>query len=164
MNTSNANGSSNDISSNNWVEFEKEETLKFCFYFNVTYENLTKREGKNIMEFKFRPILNPDLTFSIEKRFSDFLTFQHNFKDSTKAKTPSLPKKIMLMDESQLEKRGRHLEKWLMVVTNERMFHNKMLFDFIGFPRDLRQSLLKHRPVHSMKSDFDFDIGVESFE
>lgn len=45
-----------------------------------------------------------------------------------------------------------------MVIANERMFHCDLFFDFIGFPKNLRQNCLEHNPLSIMYSDNDFDI------
>jgi len=71
---------------------------------------------------------------------------------------------LILKDDAELEKRARDLEEWLLVVSNERIFHTPYFFEFIGCPKELRSQTLSYNPLVSIDKDYDFDINVEAYE
>ena len=147
-----------------WSSYKRENTLKYCFYFNVTLEGYSNKDGVDIFTFTLKSILNPEIFFSIDKRYSEFTQFVNEVKSQQKARPPALPGKLIIKDESHLERRARDLEEWLLIVSNERIFHTSYFFEFVGFPKELRNQCMSHNPLASMDKDYDFDINVEAYE
>lgn len=153
-----------ESSAKKYINYQKEDTYRFCFYFTIWLEELKKEDGKDIYAFTIKPILAPDLEYSIDKRFSDFIRLVDTLKKQVVVRAPSLPNKMIIKDETQLDKRGKELVEWLFIVSNERMFHCESFFEFIGLPKDLRKRLLEFNPLKTIYSEYDFDIGVSGFE
>ena len=77
----------------------------------------------------------------------------------------NLPGKTMLINTHQnLEERGRRLNEWLLLVSNEKMFHNQQFFNFIGLPKKQINKYLTINPIRHLYKTFDFDLRIKGFE
>lgn len=71
---------------------------------------------------------------------------------------------MIIKEKDQIEKRGRGLKEFLSIVVNEKMFHSKTLFEFIGLPEKYLHDYLKLNTLHSFTTDYDFDVDIPSYE
>jgi PX domain len=109
--------------------------------------------------------VDPDLVYSIDKRYSDFDKFFLDFKKATKVRCPPLPSKTMILNtHNNLEERGLRLVEWLLLVSNEKMFHNSTFFDFIGLPKSSYNKYLTINPIAHLYNTMDFDLRIKSTE
>lgn len=105
------------------------------------------------------------MVYYLDKRYSDFDKFFSTFKKSTKARCPNLPGKAILINTHQnLEDRGKRLKEWLLLVSNEKMFHNELFFNFIELPKKQINKYLTVHPIRHLYNTFDFDLRIKGFE
>lgn len=101
------------------------------------------------------------INYTIDKRYSDFVTFTEMMKPLSKARPPPLPQKLMVVkDIKKIEQRGALLCQWLQIVVNEKMFHNKLLYDFIGLPKNFHSDHLTAKPLGFLERDVDVTISI----
>ena len=153
-----------------WINFQLEDTINYCQYFIISLEKFAQAVGDKgktyfLFTFKVRSPIDPDMVYLIDKRYSDFDKFYEKFKKETKARCPPLPGKTLLINTHQnLEHRGLSLTEWLLLVSNEKMFHNNTFFEFIGLPKSSFNRYLTINPIAYLYKTMDFDIRIKSTE
>lgn len=128
-------GSGSKIQGAKWSDFRKEDLDKYCFFFRIHLlsTEFNKESNHQIYSFQIEAMFNQSINFSIDKRYSDFVTLAEQLKSITKARPPALPQKIMVMkDDKHIDGRGSSLCGWIQQVANEKMFHSKVLLEFLG--------------------------------
>jgi len=154
-----------------WREFTKDLTINFCLYFHIYVENFAKSANNNFVLFTFRvqSLINPELNYTIDKRYSDFKSIFPKIKKSTKTKIPSLPKKTLIAPKSSkkqelLTKRANSLSEWLLVLTNEKFYQSQILFEFLKIPKNLINTHLSHTPLSSVYNKYSFEVRITETE
>jgi len=147
-----------------WKDFRKESTQKYSIYFQVYCEEVLKvNEDDKFYSFIFRiqSVLNSELNFSVVKRYSEFAILAGQLKKKLKIRPPPIPQKNFLaISEENLEKRRTGLTEWLMLVLNEKMFHSKLLFNFVHLGSESQNSHMAYTPISNLYENFDFDLRV----
>ena len=109
-------------------------------------------------------MINPEISYSFLKRYSDFPALEQKLRKDVKARPPALPPKQFIVPAAQkeenLKKRAEGLVKWLMVVTNEKMFHCEELFEFIKLPEDQIGAHLAYHPLERLSRNYSFTLQI----
>ena len=147
-----------------WREFHKDDTAKYCCYFRVILKNIIREPDFYLFSFQFKSVIHQDLSFRVDKRYSEFTSFVNKLKKKSRARPPSLPQKMLIHEKDMIEKRGRDLSNWLSIVVNERMFHCKDLFQFIGLPEKWTRDYLIIHPLSFLYSENEVNLAITGFE
>lgn len=151
-------------------EFDKSPTVEYSGYFMVTLKGHHEKEDRpdestkthNYYTFEIRPVSDPDSTYQIEKRYSEFYDLVMKLKTQVKARPSALPPKLLIKDKQNLQKRGEVLEDWLGQVLNQRLFFCAELFDFIQLENRLTTVYLNQDIVAALLSCISFKLSVVS--
>ena len=153
------------------IEFDKKPIIDFCGFFIIgllgsPIEKEEKIEGKTSTYYYFsiKPVADPDLAFTIEKRYSEFFDLVMRMKVQVKARPPPLPPKLMLKDKNSLMKRGEQLEDWIAYTLNQRMFFCPELFDFIGMGARQAAKYMESDMISLLLSNVQFKFTVENYK
>lgn len=151
-------------SGNFWIEFHKDDTSKYCPYFSIKLADICKNGDHYLFTFEFQSRIHEELSFKCDKRYSDFKRFLDDLKSVSRARPPSLPQRLIIKEKDQIEKRGRGLKEWISIVVNEKMFHSKSLFTFIGLPEKWIHDYLTICPLRVLYHDYDITVDIPSYD
>lgn len=168
-----------------WSDYSLLSTEDYCQYFKVTFKReIIRREEHDYYEFTIQSLVEQDVVFNVSQRYSSFVQLAQDIKQSTKVRAPPLPPKLFTKDKNLLVKRGETLEEWLRLVTNERLYFCRELFEFINADSDsfikystlnqledimernlVKINIVKHQMVtDEIESFVIFEIAVEIME
>jgi len=147
-----------------WKEFHKEDTSKYCLYFKVALKNILREPDYYLFSFEFKSLIHQDLVFRVDKRYSEFTSFVALLKKKCRARPPTLPQKMLIHEKDMIEKRGRNLKNWLSVIVNERMFHCKDLFEFMGLPEKWTGDYLLIHPLNFLYNENEVNLAITGYE
>lgn len=147
-----------------WLEFHKDDIKKYCPYFIVKLKDIVKNGDHYVFTFEFHSRIHDELSFECDKRYSDFNQFLEQLKEVSRARPPTLPQRMIIKEKDQIEKRGRGLKEWMATVLNEKMFHSKVLFQFIGLPEKWVHDYLTIHPISSFYTEYDVDVDIPNYD
>ncbi len=151
-------------------EFDKSPTIEYSGYFLVTVKGHHEKEDRpdeitkthNYYTFEIRPVSDPDSSYEIEKRYSEFYDLVIKLKTQVKARPSALPPKVMIKDKQNLQKRGEVLEDWLGRILNHRLFFCTELFEFIQLDKKLTSAYLNLDVIAALLNCISFKLSVVS--
>lgn len=132
-----------------WTDYSLQNTEDYCQYFKVTFKReIVRKEEHDYYEFTVQSLVELDVVFNVSQRYSSFVQLAQDIKQSTRVRAPPLPPKLFTKDKALLVKRGETLEEWLRLVTNERLFFCRELFEFISADSD---SFIKYSTLNQLE-------------
>jgi hypothetical protein len=93
----------------NWSDYRHETIDKYCNFFRIYLVDsiFNKDNHHHIFSFQIEGALDNGISYTIDKRYSDFVTLVEMMKSLTKARPPPLPPKIMVVKgDKNIEDRG----------------------------------------------------------
>ena len=154
-----------------WDHFKSDYTRKYCFYFHIFHMGSVKKNtGSNsyiLHKFKIECVPFPNLAITIAKRYSEFRAFESQLHSDVKARAPDLPPKLILKNLSSpdsVKRRAEGLKRWLVIVSNEKMFHCRHLFSFLEIPATKVNLYTAYHPIERLYNQFGFDIRIRKFK
>lgn len=94
---------------NNWSDYRNENIDKYCSFFRINLADsiFSKDTNHHMFSFQIEGSLDPSISYTVDKRYSDFVTLVELMKSLTKARPPPLPPKIIVVKgDKSIEDRG----------------------------------------------------------
>lgn len=147
-----------------WSHFKNDNMLLYCYYFDVRLVDIEKSADHDSFVFKIQSLKIEDIRFNLAKRYSDFDALSQFLKKNCQSKPPQLPSKIIRKDQGGLEKRANQLLNFLLTVLNEKMFHQKKLFEFIDLPSRYVNEHISYKPIDFIYNNYDLKVNIKDYE
>lgn len=148
-----------------WTDYRKESSSIYCVYFQIYYEDFSKKSKKEnyyVFTFRIQSVLFPDINYTVEKRYSEFVTLASKLKNGLTVTPPALPQRTYLINsEDNMTRRARGLSEWSSIVANEKFYHCLELFSFFNLPRDKVNAYLSYNPLKKLHEKFLFEFRIE---
>lgn len=105
----------------------------FGVYVNVKILNYEQKPQYINYTICFCLTSDPAINWIIKKRYNEIFDFHEQFKQKFKnLKPPKLPKKKLILDRKDIDKRVEKLEIYLSQLLNDEVYFCPALFEFIN--------------------------------
>ena len=147
-----------------WREFQHDDLSRYCCYFIVSLKSIEKVNDYQEFTFHFQSLINEADSFTLKKRYSEFTQFMVKLKTMCKGRPPNLPNKRFLHDKDRMGKRGKDLNDWLTVVSNEKLFYCSSLFEFLKIEPKMASDYQAIDPLGFVSSSIDVNLNTVGYE
>ncbi|KAM3143684.1 hypothetical protein pb186bvf_004180 [Paramecium bursaria] len=117
----------------------KSEYLPY-FDVKITDHQIVSKESQTFVQYQLHLMFTRDqqILWTIQKRYTDFYELHETLKQflGLKIMPPFPGKKLISLDEGDIQQRKMDLEIFLKVVLNDRIYHHYSLFNFIGLTKE----------------------------